>query len=246
MKISSIKQIEPFNELFPIENNILNAVKTNMEQYGFDHSFPILVWQRKNICIDGHTRLMAAEVLGIKDVPVHKIDFTSEDEALEYAIHVQRDRRNMTDADFMRCIEFLDKRKKLGAPKGNKNASKTTTQSCAVEPKRSSQEVAVKLGTSARKVEQARTIADHADDETKADVKAGKKSINKAYNETQKERKKPKSNAQTPEDLKISSEFEKAFDSMVSVIQNAKKDKWQHTTKAAALDRVQKLKNEIR
>src|SRR4051794_4925547 len=41
-------------------------------------------------------------------------DFADEDEALLYAIASQRDRRNLTDAELVRCVEALDDLKSEG------------------------------------------------------------------------------------------------------------------------------------
>jgi ParB family chromosome partitioning protein len=87
---------------------------------------------------------------------------SSEDTAaVEYAIHCQRDRRNLSDADLLRWIQEVDKRKAEGRPK-------KTAQPCAVSGPTSKQTAKV-VGTSARKVEQARTIIDQADEDTKAE-----------------------------------------------------------------------------
>jgi hypothetical protein len=83
----------------------------------------------------------------------------TEDEALLYAIHNQRDRRNLTDGEILGCIQLLDRRKKTG-PKDN------SAQSCA-KPQRSSETTGETLGTSPRKVERARSVLDYADEETK-------------------------------------------------------------------------------
>ena len=74
-----------------------------------------------------------------------------------FAIRAQRNRRNLTEADILRCIETLDKRKKSGertdlAPSGAR-----------LEPAvKSARKTAEMLGISPRQVERARTIIDHA------------------------------------------------------------------------------------
>ena len=68
MKRTSIKTKEPFEGLFPIENHILNTVIEDMKANGYDLTKRIIIWKGKNICIDGHTRLMAAEAVGLNYV----------------------------------------------------------------------------------------------------------------------------------------------------------------------------------
>ena len=183
LPLVEIRPIEPFEELFPVENSILKQVAEDMKANGFDPGFPVVVWKRnrKAVCIDGHTRLMAAEVCGIDEVPVSAKFFKNEDEAIRYAIHCQRDRRNMTDADIARCIEAVDKLKGKG--------ERTDLASSDARSGKSAQETAEIVGTSERKVEKYRTVMTRADDDVKAAVKSGKKSINRAYTETQQKRK---------------------------------------------------------
>jgi protein gp37 len=184
----SIKVATPFKDLFDIEDSVLSAIKEDMEANGYDASKPIDLWKGKNIVLDGHTRLKAAAQANIDNVLVYEHEFDTEQEAIEYAIHNQRDRRNVTDAEILRCVEVLDKRKSEGRPQ-------KTTPDGVVSGSTSKQTASV-VGVSPRKVERTRTIIDHADEQTKQEVKSGKKSINKAYNETQEKRKqstKPKS-----------------------------------------------------
>ncbi len=89
--------------------------------------------------------------------------------------------RNLSDADLLRWIAEVDKRKSRGGDRKSQEA-KSIAQPCAID--RSSEQTAAVVGTSARKVEQARTVIDQADEETKAKVASGELSINKAYNET--------------------------------------------------------------
>jgi hypothetical protein len=92
--------------------------------------------------------------------------------AAEYAIACQRNRRNLTDADILRCIAVLDQRKREGRPQ------KTTSPD--VVSGRSSAATAELIGVSTAKIERARTVLDHADEPTRQEVLSGNMSINKA------------------------------------------------------------------
>ena len=167
----SIRTAAPFKNLFPIREDILNRIVTDMEQHGFDSGHPIVVWSGKKLTVvDGHTRLLAAIKLGIEAIPVVFREFANEKAALEYAIGSQRNRRNLTDAELMRCLSALDKRKKTGRPqKGDTVSGK------------SAERTAVLLGTSRSKVEKIRSINAHAAEDIKTAVLSGKLSVNKAY-----------------------------------------------------------------
>ena len=168
-KIDSIRTAAPFKTLFPIREDVLNRITTDMKQHGFDSGHPIVVWVGKKLTVvDGHTRLLAATNLGIEVIPVVLREFADENAALEYAIGSQRNRRNLTDAELMKCISALDQRKKKG-PKKDRPLGKSADRT------------AMLLGTSRVKVEKIRSIINHAPEEIKEAIRSGNLTINKAY-----------------------------------------------------------------
>jgi len=185
MKIVDIKTRSPFEGLFRIREEVVDAIGKDMEKNGYDESLPIIIWKEGQVVVDGHMRLRAARKAKLEEIPVVKRSFKDEDEALEYAVHNQRDRRNLADAQILRVVEWLDERKKRGRPE------KFT--SSEVNLGRSSQITAQKIGTSATKVEKVRTILGHADEKTKAAVKNGTMTIQEGYRKTQEKRNPEKS-----------------------------------------------------
>ena len=84
----------------------------------------------------------------------------------------------MTDADILRCVEALDKRKnKNDNLKQFKDTEPSTEGS--VGRSASAQKTAEIVGISRPKVERVRTILDHADDDTKQAVLNGEKTQHK-------------------------------------------------------------------
>lgn len=190
MNPKKIKTGEPFESLFPVDAHTLDAIAKDMELHGYDDAHPIVLWDEKGVVVDGHTRLQAAIAAGIDDVPVVLSAFFDEDTAVEYAIHCQRDRRNLSDADMLRWIAEVDKRKTAqeraamaGRPKAGENLASSEAKFNRQERK-SAQQTADIVGTSRAKVEKARTVLDKATDEVKQAVEKGEMSINQAYNET--------------------------------------------------------------
>ncbi|MBN1843067.1 MAG: ParB N-terminal domain-containing protein [Deltaproteobacteria bacterium] len=188
MAVNRIKTRVPFNNLFPVDDKTVEALAEHMEANGYDQSQPIVLWKEKldedrkqAIVVDGHTRLLAAKKIGLSPVYVARVSFGSQDAALQYAIHNQRDRRNLTDADLLRCIEAVDERK----PKGQR----TDLASSEAKSGKSAEQTAKIVGTSKTKVEKARTLLDYADEQTKQTVLDGEKSIHAAAKETQEKRK---------------------------------------------------------
>jgi hypothetical protein len=98
-------------------------------------------------------------------------DEADEDAAIRYAIPDQRDRRNLTNADLMRFIEAVDRRKTAGRPE--------KLASTEANFEKSAEQTARIVGTSRATVERARAIIDHAEEDPaiKEAVLRGRKSI---------------------------------------------------------------------
>lgn len=190
---SSIKTAEPFKTIFPINAKLLSTIVEDIKERGFDESQPLLLWKEEQVLIDGHTRLKAATEAGIQQVPIHEKSFQDETEAVEYVIHLQKDRRNLTDSELYQCILELDKRYSLGGDRKSEKISSARallkSDDSDMKEKSSREKTAKTLGTSYTKVQKVRTIDDHAPDDIKEAVSTGQISINKAYKTTQEKRK---------------------------------------------------------
>ena len=114
----------PVDALKPYERNArkhkkddVDMIVRSIEEFGFDD--PIGVWGDKNFIVEGHGRLLAAKKLGMKTVPVIRLDHLTDEqiEALfdevrrepmeipEYVFDVHTRRGKMkgkTKADFFR------------------------------------------------------------------------------------------------------------------------------------------------
>jgi len=174
--IESIKTAEPFKSLFPISPSILSAITESIIHAGYDVSKPIVIWDETDILLDGHTRLEASKQAGFDSIPACRVPFASEDEAFDYAVRQQRDRRNLTDADILRLVAICDQRRKSG--------ERTDLASHdARSSGKSAADTADKVGVSTSKIERARRVIAQADEPTRAAVMAGEKSINAAAKE---------------------------------------------------------------
>ena len=78
------------NELVPYDKNTrlhedydVSQIAKSIEKYGFND--PIGVW-KGNVIIEGHGRLEAAKTLGLKEVPIIRLDHLTDKERREYAI----------------------------------------------------------------------------------------------------------------------------------------------------------------
>jgi len=191
MNPREIKTHKSFEALFPIRPDLLGKIENDMREGTYDISQLIILatWegQKEPVCIDGHTRLRAAINVGIEEVPIWIHEFDSEQEAIDHAIKLQQNRRNMTDADILVCVALLDSKRPRGGDRRSEQAkSKPSSDGNENSRSASAKETAEKVGTGTRKVEKARTVLGKGDPDTVAAVKTGKMSINKAYQEVQK------------------------------------------------------------
>ncbi len=186
VKFESVKiSINPtFEKLFPRNQSTIDAIAEDMGKRGFNAAHPLILadWpSASDVCLlDGHTRALAALKAGVEPMFVPVMKFNNESEALDYAIYLQKERRNLTDAELASCLSVLDSREK---PIFHGNQYKSGGAPHGALPK-SAKVTAEKLGISTRKVERARAVlSDNTPIELKEAVKSGEKSINKAYNE---------------------------------------------------------------
>ncbi len=163
--LTSIRLDPEFQALFELDDKFVQLIAGNMREKGFDHNFPLFIWEEEGILIDGHTRFKAAQEAGLYDVFVKKISFPDRKTAKLYAIRLQVERRSLTDAQKFRAfkeINFLKTGKRDEDDKG-----------------KSAEAVAAILGSSTRQVEKMRSIA--KDEELSAAVEKDELSINQAY-----------------------------------------------------------------
>ncbi|MFZ4780589.1 MAG: hypothetical protein ACOYM3_34990 [Terrimicrobiaceae bacterium] len=178
IKPSELKCRAPFSTLFPPQPKIVETIAASMREHGYDQAFPVVVWQQAGVVVEGNCRVAAAKQA---NVDVYYVDhqFPDEASALAFAIACQIKRRNLSDGDVVRCVTQLDKLKQAGRPSAEKLA-----QGCAKSRLGKSAAItAAMLGISARKIEQTRSVLDHAAPDVKAAVLAGKKTINSACRE---------------------------------------------------------------
>lgn len=179
-RITDIEVRSPFKDLFPVDPVTLAAISESIQQDGFDGSKPLDLWG--TVLVDGHTRLRAAAACGLETVETFGHEFQDEDAALEYAIRNQRDRRNMTAGDILRCVAALDQRKTA-----NGRPPKTVSLD-TVSPGPSANHTAELLGVSPATVNRARAVNDHATPETKQAVETGELSLAAAAQKTRAEK----------------------------------------------------------
>jgi ParB family chromosome partitioning protein len=174
----TLTQRPPFQGLYQIDPGVLERITAHMRANGYDNGQPITVWrhelengEEERVVVDGHTRLQAARDLGLLEVTVVYRSFSSTRAALEYAIHNQRDRRNLSDAEIVGLVEMVDR--PVTGFKGD--APIATPGTIGEKPVRTADITAAAIGVGRGKVEEARTVL--SDPEVKEKVKAGGISI---------------------------------------------------------------------
>jgi ParB family chromosome partitioning protein len=175
--------IDPtFERLFPRKQKDIDAIAEDMGKNGFNMAYPLLLadvgTEDKVYLLDGHTRVLAAQRAGVEPIIGGIMAFSAHQDAVDYAIHIQRDRRNLTDADIASCIAVLDELKTAGRP-----SKELATHEANLSKGKSAESTATKLGTNRGKIEKTRAVLKNGTPEIKEAVTSGEKTINAAYNE---------------------------------------------------------------
>jgi hypothetical protein len=164
--VNEIEKYKVFQELFPIDEKTKDRIKHDMSENGFDENQPIVLakWpgMDNEVCVDGHTRVQVAEELGIDEIPTVTYAVKDEQQAFDMALKRQVNRRNLTDAEILQCVETISTR--YGNPPNGGLYN-------------SVEEMSIKLGISKRKTERTLRVMENAPPEIKRQVKEGAKSI---------------------------------------------------------------------
>ena len=96
----------PIGDIKPYKNNAklhpkdqIAQIKKSIKEFGFDD--PIAVW-KDNIIIEGHGRLLAAQELGIKEIPIIRLDGLTDEQRRAYTlVHNQLTMNSGFDIDML-------------------------------------------------------------------------------------------------------------------------------------------------
>lgn len=204
--IKDIQLNDDFKNMFPKNETMVQTIADDMKLNGYDMSQPVHIWKEQKCLIDGHHRFYAAEVAGIKEIPVYEHSFPDIETAMEYALKLQVQRRNLNDAELYAAVKKLDTIKKRGrkaADADNEPAGKSADHLGEI------------LGTSGKKIEKIRAIEKKATEEVKKAVADGAMSINAGWQTTKKTAPKVETKPakiEEPENETIENQEEDPFD----------------------------------
>lgn len=172
LKIKDIVLLPEFEKMLAMDETVVNAMTESMKAEGFKPGHELHVWSHdgKYILIDGHTRRYCAIKAGLISVPCVVHQFETFEEAKQFALREQTDRRNLSDQEIARIYMELAE---LKGPDGKKAKSDA--------------EIAAELQVSPRQIAKIKEVERKASPETLEAFKDGKISLNMAYNETKKE-----------------------------------------------------------
>ena len=167
IETEKIQLHDDLKNIFVIDPSDLEHIKKDMSLNGFHNCTPIVCIDIAGtiyVC-DGHTRYRAAKELGLTHIYVIVKPWSLED-AIDYAINAQANRRNITDMELLRRIELVDK------PKAQGSRTDLASKDAKLKQGKSSAQTAKLLGTSQATVERARAV--NQDEIAKQEVKDGK------------------------------------------------------------------------
>ena len=97
----------PISDLKPYENNAkihtpeqIEQIKESIQEFGMND--PIGIWGKDNLIVEGHGRLLACQQLGMKEVPIIRLDDLTDDQRKAYTlIHNQTTMNTGFDIDIL-------------------------------------------------------------------------------------------------------------------------------------------------
>lgn len=173
--VKDIQIVDDFAGLFPRNETMVQTIADDMKLNGYDMSQPVHIWKEQKCLIDGHHRFYAAQSVGITEIPVYEHSFPDIEQAMEYALKLQVQRRNLNDAELYAAVKKIDSLKKRG-----RKSSDSENEPAG----KSADHLGEILGTSGKKVEKIRAIEKKATEEVKKAVADGSMSINAGYKST--------------------------------------------------------------
>lgn len=149
----------------PLSKDEKKELKDSLSSCGL--LMPLVVWntEGKTILVDGHNRLsLWKDFNGFNEeyeFKTQELRFGNRDKVKEWIIKNQLGRRNLSPKDFTLLVgQLYNQRKKaVGAPKGNENAEKQRCQNGTVVLERTAEQVAAETGVSPRTVIRAGKLA---------------------------------------------------------------------------------------
>jgi ParB family chromosome partitioning protein len=156
--------IDPvISQVFIYKQQMAQEISESIKADGYDKSQPLTLWKGKNVLLDGHTRLAAAKMAGLTEVPVVEMAFEEKEDAIFYTFQRQAMRRNLTPAEIFAALKLLPARKEKDGTG------------------RAAERLAEQLGVSAAHIYHAKRVAKDAPEEDIEAVKEGKMSMKEAY-----------------------------------------------------------------
>ena len=102
----SLRIVSPFKDLMHYDKKVIGRIAESMKKMGYDTAWPISVWAgHDNTVVDGHLRLAAARLAGLKNVLVAECEFKTEEDACLYSLHHNVFRGHYSDAKLDKIFE---------------------------------------------------------------------------------------------------------------------------------------------
>jgi ParB family chromosome partitioning protein len=175
MELAELGEEPEIAALFKIHENTLKEVTASIKQNGYDSAEPVVIWKSRNVIVDGHTRVKAAKLAGLTEIPVIEKEFEDVYAAILYTFERQANRRNLTQAEiYAASVTLHDKAVKARDGGG-----------------RSAELLAEKLNVAAFTIYRARKIHLAAPEEDLRALQNNETTINHVYKKV-KEGKRPK------------------------------------------------------
>jgi len=172
-----------FQRLFKIDDNVLERITNSIKESGFDITQPLHLFEidGKLFILDGYTRYFASLKAKIEFIPCHvHTEIKSFEEAYQYALRLQINRRNLSSLELLKIVEMLSTEYQEAKDDENRDTGRIV------------EKIAEEIHLSPRTVQKYQTINNEASEEVIQEITDGKTTVNKAYEEIQRKKKEGK------------------------------------------------------
>lgn len=173
-RIDELKVNPKFKNLYEQEKDKVEEICKNIKENGFDSTQPIIILEDDTV-IDGHSRLQAAIMAGLKEVyVVQKKGLGDTNQALIYEENLNLLRRNLTEGQKIAHIENLLKLKQQAKSEG-KDVGEFSDEA-----------IGKKLNVSPRQIQKYKETIAKSTPQQLESIRSGKATLNQVHEEIKK------------------------------------------------------------
>lgn len=191
MPIDSLMEDSELADLFERSQGLIENIAHDMRQHGFQENKPVIITMTDEgpVVIDGYTRLCAARLAGLKEVPIYEKAYSDFNAMKENAMQEQLERRNLSKYDLLLVVQRMIANEAAKAK--NRQGKRTLFRNRNNVEGTANKAIAAKLHIGTTQVAMLKKIAERGDEKLKNRIRYEDLSIEDAYDLVKEKRSSP-------------------------------------------------------